>query len=112
IVALVSGLKGLGEKSAAKYANLAASLLEAGQPRGFLEKASFANFTRSGVRKNARGTPPEHPFFEIAERLVAAARALCEAQQSVQLAFRRHFVDYLDHELERRTRERNIRTFD
>ena len=38
----------------------------------------------------------EHPFFALADRLLDHARAFGAAKASIELAFRRRFVDYLE----------------
>ncbi|MDB4976231.1 MAG: recB [Myxococcaceae bacterium] len=112
IVERVRGLKGVGGK-VVSYAALADVLLADGDAKELLDKTSFANFTSTGVR--AKGKPDagdEHPFFALADRLLDGARALRRSKTSIELSFRRRFVDYLESELTRRTRETSVRTFD
>ncbi|MFT3927961.1 MAG: exodeoxyribonuclease V subunit beta [Myxococcales bacterium] len=76
--------------------------------------AAKSSFTRSGARERTKKgrLPPEHPFFDAAEELVTLD-ARHEAQQAhTKVKFRRDFVEYLKRELEARSREQNVHTFD
>jgi exodeoxyribonuclease V beta subunit len=111
LVELVSKLKGVGQ-NAHKWASTVDDLLAVGDPVLFGDKASFVHFTRTGVHAKSRGEPPEHPFFDASDELLVRASEYKRAKQSIELSFRRRFVDYLQSELERRTRETSVRTFD
>jgi len=114
IVERVRALKGVGA-NALRFADTADGLLASGDEKELLDKTSFVNFTSSGLRAKAKpgaSSGPEHPFFELAERLLERARAFAPAKASIELAFRRRFVDYVASELTRRTRETSVRTFD
>ena len=50
-----------------------------------VEKTSFVNFTSTGLRAKTKlgtGTGDEHPFFELAERLLGRAREFAPAKAS------------------------------
>jgi exodeoxyribonuclease V beta subunit len=111
VTELVRGLRGVGN-NVDKYAELAHGLLAAGVPGEFIETKSFYNFTRSGARAKAKAGTPEHPFLEAAEQLYTHACAHAAAKQSLELSFRRGFIDYVQSELDRRARETRVRTFD
>ncbi|HEX5661741.1 MAG TPA: exodeoxyribonuclease V subunit beta [Polyangiales bacterium] len=111
VTEIVRGLKGVGS-NADKWSDTAHELLRAGVPVDFRDKASFLNFTRSGALKKAKGALPDHPFLDAAEELYTHACARVEAERSLTLGFRRGFVDYVQHELDRRARESRVRTFD
>jgi exodeoxyribonuclease V beta subunit len=114
VVERVRGLKGIGSKVGG-YAELAHELLHKGDPAELVSKKSFANFTSSALRdksKPGHEAGDEHPFFALAEQLLERARAYAPAKASIELAFRRRFVDFVESELSRRTRETSVRTFD
>ena len=114
IIEFVRGQKGMGG-NAPRFAPTVDGLLAAGDAGDFIDKTSFVHFTSTGVRaKTKAGASPqnEHPFCALADRLLDHARAFGAAKASIELAFRRRFVDYLESELVRRTRETSIRTFD
>jgi len=115
IVTLVSELN-----RAAQYAEGWASqwdqVLKLGAPgcTSLCSDASRSAFTRAGARERTKKgrLPPEHPFLEAAEELVALD-ARYEAQQSqTKVKFRQEFVRYLRGQLESKSREQNLHTFD
>jgi exodeoxyribonuclease V beta subunit len=113
IVERARGLKGVAG-NVVGYAETADGLLADGDARELLKLKSFVNFTTSGLEEKSKTgvSAQEHPFFALAERLLERARALGTTRASIELAFRRRFVDYLESELVRRTRETSVRTFD
>ncbi|MDB4989180.1 MAG: recB [Myxococcaceae bacterium] len=114
IVARVRELRGVGS-NVIKHAALADTLLAEGNVTELLGKVSFKNFTSSGVRAKSKigaSASDDHPFFALAEQLLERASALVKVKSSLQLSFRRRFVDYVESELSRRARETSVRTFD
>jgi exodeoxyribonuclease V beta subunit len=110
ITAIVRGLKGVGAK-ADSYADGMHAGLQEGTASALLSRKTFRLFTRSGASEGARA-PVEHAFLDAAEELHRHACLQVEAERNLTLGFRRGFVDYVQHELDRRARESRVRTFD
>jgi exodeoxyribonuclease V beta subunit len=115
ILALVSELN-RGAQYASAWAGQWDDALALASPgsTGSLSDAARDSFTRSGARERTKKgrLPPEHPFFEAAETLVAEDAHFLSQQAGTKVRFRRDFVRYLRQELARKSQEHNLHTFD
>jgi exodeoxyribonuclease V beta subunit len=92
------------------WADAADNYFEAGIPEekcGNIEK-----FAASSLKANKGFSPPSHPVFDVMERLCRARDGFSEVMDRFALAFRRNLFAFISEEVERRKRERNVRTFD
>ena len=61
---------------------------------------------------NKAGTPPEHPFFHLSQRLFDSRTRLLDAYRQMQVALLQHLILFADAELVRRKCERRVHSYD
>ena len=76
--------------------------------------APLENFTTAMLAKctRAKQRTPQHPFFAVCDRLVAAERALAEQCERYALRFQLELVADVRHEVRRRHEAANTQSFD
>lgn len=77
----------------------------------FDEFEKFCSSTLADSVKKA-GTPPDHPFFNLCQRLLDSRERLLEAYRQKQVALLQRLILFADAELGRRKRERRVQSYD